>query len=151
MFLRKRRSCKYRHCRCLARIALAVNRRSVFRQIQYPNSPEHLFLLNKLLQLVLVRVLTRCCYIIGVILIFQSLCQYNTFPWYLHVSLIHVRIHANKLLITAQPIRNLRTPASAAMNKRGFFWQASLTLFPQTPSFFPFSLSPTPFDTCSAG
>ena len=35
-------------------------------------------------------------------------------------SLIHARIHANKLLITAQPIRNLRTPASAEMNKRGF-------------------------------
>ena len=28
-------------------------------------------------------------------------------------------IHTSKLLITAQPIRNLRTPASAEMNKRG--------------------------------
>ena len=35
-------------------------------------------------------------------------------------TLIHARIHANELLITAQPIRNLRTPASAEMNKRGF-------------------------------
>ena len=35
------------------------------------------------------------------------------------LTLIHARIHANKLLITAQPIRNLRTPASAEMNKRG--------------------------------
>ena len=33
----------------------------------------------------------------------------------LSLTLIHARIHANKLLITAQPIRNLRT-----MNKRGF-------------------------------
>ena len=38
----------------------------------------------------------------------------------LSLTLIHARIHANKLLITAQPIRNLRTPASAEMNKRGF-------------------------------
>ena len=38
----------------------------------------------------------------------------------LSLTPIHARIHANKLLITAQPIRNLRTPASAEMNKRGF-------------------------------
>ena len=38
----------------------------------------------------------------------------------LSLILIHARIHANKLLITAQPIKNLRTPASAEMNKRGF-------------------------------
>ena len=36
------------------------------------------------------------------------------------LTLIHARIHANKLLITAQAIRNLRTPASAEMNKRWF-------------------------------
>ena len=29
-------------------------------------------------------------------------------------------IHVNKLLFTAQPIRILRTPVSAEMNKRGF-------------------------------
>ena len=72
----------------------------------------------------------------------------------LSLTLIHARIHANKLLITAQPIRNLRTPASAEMNKRGFLWQASLPLSPLPPSlfpFFPFSLSPTPFDACYAG
>ena len=38
----------------------------------------------------------------------------------LSFTLIHARIYANKLLITAQPIRNLRTPASAEMNKRRF-------------------------------
>ena len=38
----------------------------------------------------------------------------------LSLTLIHARIQANKLLITAQPIRNLRTPASAEMNKKGF-------------------------------
>ena len=75
MFLRKRRSFEYRHCRCLARIAIALNRCSVYGQIQYRKPPEHFCLLNKLLQLVLVRVLTRSCYIIGVILIFQGLCQ----------------------------------------------------------------------------
>ena len=37
----------------------------------------------------------------------------------LSLTLIHAWIHANKLLITAQPISNLRTPASAEMNKRG--------------------------------
>ena len=73
MFLRKRRSFEYRHCRCLARIAIALNRCSVYGQIQYTKPPEHLCLLNKLLQLVLVRLLTRSCYMIGIILIFQSL------------------------------------------------------------------------------
>ena len=58
MFLRKRRSFEYRHYRCLARIAIALNRCSVYGQIQYTKPPEHLCLLNKLLQLVLVRVLT---------------------------------------------------------------------------------------------
>ena len=66
MFLRKRRSCEYRHCRCLARIAIALNRRSVFGQIQYTKPPENLCLLNKLLLLVPVRVLTWRCYMIGV-------------------------------------------------------------------------------------
>ena len=75
MFLQKRRSFEYRHCRCLARIAIALNRCSVYGQIQYTKPPEHLFLLNKLLQLVLVQVLTWSCYMIGVILIFQGLCQ----------------------------------------------------------------------------
>ena len=42
-----------------------------------------------------------------------------------HVSLmpsscLYARIHANKLLITTQPIRNLWTLASTEMNKRGF-------------------------------
>ena len=48
MFLRKRRSFEYRHCRCLARIAIALNRCSVYGQIQYTKPPEHLCLLNKL-------------------------------------------------------------------------------------------------------
>ena len=38
----------------------------------------------------------------------------------LSLIIIHARIQANKLLITAQPIWNLRTPASAEMNKRRF-------------------------------
>ena len=58
MFLRNRGSFEYRHCRCLARISIALNRCSGYGQIQYTKPPEHLFLLNKLLQLVLVRVLT---------------------------------------------------------------------------------------------
>ena len=68
MFLQKRRSCEYRHCGCLARIAFALNRPSVFGQIQYtkPPGPENLCLLNKLLVLFPVRVLTWRCYMIGV-------------------------------------------------------------------------------------
>ena len=49
------------------------------------------------------------------------------------------------LLITAQPIRNLRTPASADMNKRGFLEQASPPPLPNPLPFFPSSLSPTPY------
>ena len=49
------------------------------------------------------------------------------------------------LLITAQPIRNLRTPASADMNKRGFLEQASPPPLPNPLPFFPSCLSPTPY------
>ena len=52
-------------------------------------------------------------------------------------------------LITAQPIRNLGTPASVDMNKRGFLEQASPPLFPFLP--IPYPLPPTPFDACYAG
>ena len=54
----------------------------------------------------------------------------------LSLTLIHTRIHANKWLITVQPIRNLRTPASAEMNKKGI-------LIAGVPS--PLSLTPLPF------
>ena len=124
MFLRKRRSFEYRHCRCLARIAIALNRCSVYEQIQYTKPPEHLCLLNiKLLQLVLVRVLTWSCYMIGVnfdLLKLMPVEHIFLMPLScLSLILIHARIHTNKLLITAQPIRNLWTPASTEMNKRG--------------------------------
>ena len=48
------------------------------------------------------------------------------------------------LLITAQPIRNLRTPASADMNKRGFLEQASPPPLPNPPLLFPFLPIPYP-------
>ena len=64
----------------------------------------------------------------------------------LSLTPIHARIHANKLLITAQPIRNLRT-----MNKGGSYSRRLFPSFPNPPPFFPFSLSPTPFDACYAG
>ena len=117
MFLRKRRSFEYRHCRCLARIAIALNRCSVYGQIQYTKPPEHLCLLNKLFTVFfssgfnekllhdwsnfdLPKLLP-----VEHIFLMPSSC--------LSLTLIHARIHANKLLITAQPIRNLQTPASA--------------------------------------
>ena len=124
MFLQKRRSFEYRHCRCLARIAIALNRCSVYGQIQYTKPPEHLCLLNKLLTVFFssgfnVKLLHDWSNFdlpklmpVAHIFVMPSSC--------LSLTLIHARIHANKLLITAQPIRNLRTPASAEMNKRGF-------------------------------
>ena len=48
------------------------------------------------------------------------------------------------LLITAQPIRNLRTPASADMNKRGFLEQASPPPLPNPPPLSPFLPIPYP-------
>ena len=92
------------------------------------------------------------CYMIGVILIFQSICQKNKFAWCLHhvcLSLIHARIQANKLLIKSQPIRNLRTPASAEINKRGFYSRRPVPSLPNSSPFFPSSLSL--LDACYAG
>ena len=54
------------------------------------------------------------------------------------LSLIHTRIQANRLLITAQPIRDLRT-----MNKGGSYSRCLLTSLPNPPPSFPSSLSPT--------
>ena len=77
-------------------------------------------------QLVLVQVSTWRSYMIGVIKFSKA--DHGRF----------LLIHVNKLLITAQPIRNLRTPASAEMNRMGFLQQGSLTLSLQSPSLFPF-------------
>ena len=68
----------------------------------------------------------------------------------LSLTLIYATIHANKLLITAQPIRNLRTPASAEMNKKGFS-RHPLPSLPSPPGVFPSSISPTHFDACYSG
>ena len=106
MFFLKRWSCEYWHCRCLARIAVTLNRFSVFGKIQYTKPPEHLCLLNKLLKLVLVRVLTWSVMLydwsnfdlpkllsIEHISLMPSSC--------LSLTLIHARIHTSKLLIMA--------------------------------------------------
>ena len=150
MFLRKRRSFKYRHCKCLKRIAIALNRCSVYEQIQYTKPPEHLCLLNKLFTVFFssgfnVKLLHDWSNFdlpklmpVEHIFLMPSSC--------LSLTLIHARIHANKLLITAQSIRNLRTPASAEMNKRGSLQQASLPLSPLPPSLFP-SPYPLPLST----
>ena len=73
--------------------------------------------------------------------IFQS---WWSFPLILHHGHF-LLIHVNKSLITAQPIRNLQTPASAEMNRRGFLQQVSLTLSSQSPSLFPFLPIPYPY------
>ena len=113
MFLRNRGSIdhEYRHGRCLARIAIALNRCLLYGQIQYTKPPEHLCLLMKLLHDWSNFDVPKLMPVEHIFLM-PSLC--------LSLALIHARIHANKLLITAQPIRNLRTPACAEMNKRGF-------------------------------
>ena len=68
----------------------------------------------------------------------------------LSLTLMHARRHANKLFITVQPIRNLRTPASAEMNKRGFLIAGVPS--PLSPIPLPFPLPAHPlFDTCYAG
>ena len=64
----------------------------------------------------------------------------------LSLTLIHARIHANKLLVTAQPIRNLRTPASAEMNKRVLIADVPSPLFP-TPLPLSLFLYPLPLST----
>ena len=108
-------SCEYRHCKCQARIVIALN--SLLgvwtNKIQYTKPPEHLCLLNKLLQLVLVRVLTWSCYMIGVpsfdlpkLMSVKHICLMPASC----LSLINTRQDTrqlmNKLLITAQPVRN---------------------------------------------
>ena len=58
---------------------------------------------------------------------------------------IHAGIQANKILITAQPIRNLRTPASAEMKKKGIL--VAGVPYPLSPIPFSFSFPPYPFST----
>ena len=60
---------------------------------------------------------------------------------------IHARIQANKLLITAQPIRNLRTPASAEMKKRGGGVLIAGVPYHLSPIPLSFSLPPYPLST----
>ena len=50
-------------------------------------------------------------------------------------------INVNKLLITAQPTRNLQTPVAAEINKRGFLTGAPFSSLPNSPPFLP---SPQP-------
>ena len=145
MFLRKRRSCEYRHCRCQARIVIALNSlQGVWtNKIQYTKPPEHLCLLNncKLLQLVLVRVLTWSCYMIWVpsfdllkLMLVKHICLMPASC----LSLINTRQDTrqlmNKLLIKTQPIRNEQKGALIAG-----------VPYPISP--LPFSLPPYPLST----
>ena len=105
-------------------------------KIQYTKPPEHLCLLNKLLQSVLVRVLTWSCHMIGV----PSFDLPNTFAWWLHhvcLPLIHARIHANQKW------------ANQKWAKGGSYSRRPLPYLPSPSPFFPSSLSP--LDACYAG
>ena len=139
MFLWKRRSCEYRHCRCLARIAvalIALNCRSVFGHIQSTTLPAkqaitvgsssglNVKLLHDWSNFDLPKLMP-----VEHIFLMPSSC--------LSLTLIHARIHANKLLITAQPIRNLLTPASAEITIAG-------VPYPLSPIPIPFLLHPYP-------
>ena len=101
-------------------------------------------------QLVLVQVSMWRSFMIGVIKFSKADANRTLFFWCC-IMVISYFIHVNKLLITAHPIRNLQTPASAEMNRRGVLQQVSLTLSSQSPPFFPSSQSPTPIDPCYAG
>ena len=108
------------------------------------------YLLNKLLQLVLVRVSMWRSNVMTVILIFQSLCQQNTFPLMLHHGCF-LLMYVNKLLIKAQPNRNLWTPASAEMNIRGSLNRRLGHCLPNLLSFSLFLPISYPFRRLPAG
>ena len=157
MFLPKRRSCGYWHCKCLARIVIALNRRSVFGQANpvyktsWASLPAKQAITVDSSSSVLNTNLLHDWSNFDLSKLYMPVEHISLMPLSCFcLSLIHTRIHASKLLITAQPIRNLRMPASAEMNKRGFLQQASLTLSPQSPSLFPFLPIPLPFSVTPA-
>ena len=123
MFLWKRRSCEYRHCRCLAIIVIALNRRSVFGQIRLYKTSWASLAAKEAVTVGSSSGLTWSCYMVGVVLSLQSVCQKNSFAWCLH----YVKPIS---CITAQPIRKLRTPASAEMNKGGSYSTVTVTVAP---------------------
>ena len=134
MFLRKRRSFEYPHCRCLARIAIALNWTNSVYKTSWASLPAKQAVTVGFSSGFNVKLLHDCSHDnfdlpklmpVERIFLMPSSC--------LSLTLIHARIHANKLLIKAQPISNLRTPASSEINKRGFLQQASLTLSPYPP------------------
>ena len=144
MFLWKRGSCEYQHCRCLARIAIALNCHTVFGQIQYTKPPEHLYLLNNI-TVGSSSVLTWSCYMIGVILIFQSLHQWNTFPWCLHhVCLPGYRRINYSSQLSQSGICGRWCPQK--WTKGGSYSRRSLPFLPNPP-LFPLPSYPLPLST----
>ena len=136
--------CKYRRCRWQELPWIAA---WCYGQIQYTKTS---WASAASQQLVLVQVSMWRSWVIGVIKFSKADANRTLFFWCC-IMVISYFIHINKLLITAHPIRNLQTPASAEMNRRGVLQQVSLTLSSQSPSFFPSSQSPTPIDPCYAG
>ena len=87
--------------------------------------------------------LTWSCYMIGVILIFQSVCQKNTFAWWFHHVCVTHYVSANQEFVGRQRPQKWTKRVLIA---------PCLTLSPQSlnPSpFLPSSLSP--LDACYAG
>ena len=147
MFLRKRQSCKHRHCRCLAK-----NRNRLESPLGVWTNPVYKTSWSSLPAKQAITIGSSWYFYVKLLHDWSNFDLPKLMPVE-HISLIPsscfsntLRIQANKLLITAQPIRNLRRPASAEMNKRGFLYQASLSLSPQTPSFSP-SPYPLPLST----
>ena len=139
MFLRKTGSCEYRHCRCQARIRIALD--SLLgvwtNKIQYTKPPEQLCLLNKLLQLV------QFYYMIGVpsfdlpkLMSVKQICLMPASCLSLINTRQDTRQFMNKLLITTQPIINEQKRALIAG-----------VPYPISPLPLPFYLSPYPLST----
>ena len=158
MCLRKGRSFEYRHYRCLVRVAIALNHCTVYGQIQYTKRPEHLCLLNKLLQLVLVRPGFNVKLLhdwsnfdlpklmpVEYIFLMPSSC--------LSLTLIHTRIGytpiSYSLRLSKSGICGRQRPQKWI--KGGSHSRRPFPSLPYPPPFFPLLLSPTPFDACYAG
>ena len=83
--------------------------------------------------------LTLSCHMIGVILIFQSVCQKNTFAWCLHHVCVTHYGSANQEFVGRS--------ASAEMNKKGSYSSRPLPALPNPSIPLPFSLPNYPLST----
>ena len=137
MLLRKRRSCECRHCRCLARMAIALSRRSTFEKIQYTKHPKHPSLLNKPLQTVCSSWFSRSHFFDACIMFVSH--QFT--PGYTSVTY--------SLRLSQSGICGRQCPQK--WTKGGSYSRCPLPSLLNPRPFFPSSLSHTRFDALYAG